>query len=257
MKLTPYRWTPALLAAALFLPACSGGNDDAPMPEADREPRQVIFVYDRSTSITVDELELYQRLTAQKLGELTHGDRVAAIELLQLSLAESPMRWSQGVPEREFQDRVMQRDSVSRVRFLQDARDYLRRFTEPDGRDNFLGTDVLSTFFDVAEEVRAYPGHQSTVILFSDMLQATDEMNMEGLIRMPSRAWIEDRAAQGRLPDFGGACFVVVGARTDTQAGQVVKNFWQDYFDATNGVLSDQNYSYRPVRVAENPCGGR
>jgi len=252
-----FRWAPALLAAALLLPACSGSNDDAPLPEADREPRQVIFVYDRSTSITADELDMYQRLTAQKLNELTHGDRVAAVELLQLSLAESPMRWAQGVPEREFQNRVMQRDSVSRARFLQDARDYLRRFTDPAGRDNFLGTDILSTLFDVAEEIRAYPGHRSTVILFSDMLQATDEMNMEGLIRMPPANWIQNRASQGRLPDFGGACFVVVGARTDTQAGQVVKDFWQEYFEATNGVINEQNYSYRPVRVPENPCGGR
>jgi hypothetical protein len=250
------RWTPVLLAAALLLPACSGGNSNAPLPEADREPRQVIFVYDRSTSITPEELDMYQRLTSQKLNELTHGDRVAAIELLQLSLDESPMRWAQDIPEREFQNRAMQRDSVSRVRFLQDARDYLRRFTDPAGRDNFLGTDILSTLFDVAEEIRAFPGHRTTVILFSDMLQATQEMNMEGLIRMPPPTWVRDRASQGRLPDFGGACIVVVGARTDTQAGQVVKDFWQEYFAATNGRLSEQNYSYRPVRVAENPCSG-
>jgi hypothetical protein len=61
------------------------------------------------------------------------------------------------VPEREFQNRVMQRDSVSRARFLQDARDYLRRYTDPEGRENFMGTDILSTLFDVAEEIRAFP----------------------------------------------------------------------------------------------------
>jgi hypothetical protein len=48
---------------------------------------------------------------------------------------------------------------------------------------------------------------------------------------------------------------VVVGARTDTQAGQRVKSFWEDYFAATNGRLSDRNYSYRPVQIAADPCG--
>jgi hypothetical protein len=78
---------------------------------------------------------------------------------------------------------------------------------------------------------------------------------MEGLIRMPPANWIETRASDGRLPDFQGACFVVVGARTDTQAGQRVKSFWEDYFAATNGRLSDRNYSYRPVQIAADPCG--
>ncbi len=249
--------TRSILVAFLFLALVSacGGDDYAPLPEADRDPRQVIFVYDRSTSITADELAMYQRLTAQKLQELTHGDRVAAIELLQLSLDESPMRWAQRVPEREFQNRVMRADSVSRARFLTDARDYLRRFTDPEGRDNFMGTDILSTLHDVAEEIRAFPQHRPTVVLFSDMLQATQEMNMEGLIRMPPADWVERRAAEGRLPDFQGACVVVVGARTDTQAGQVVKGFWEDYFRATNGRLSDRNYAYRPVQISADPCG--
>ena len=78
---------------------------------------------------------------------------------------------------------------------------------------------------------------------------------MEGLIRMPPANWIPERASQGRLPDFQGACIVVVGARTDTQAGQTVKAFWEEYFQATNGRLSERNYAYRPVQIPANPCG--
>jgi hypothetical protein len=241
--------------AGLALVAACGGGEAEAMPEENREARQYVFVFDRSTSITTEELEMYHRLTSQKVNELTHGDRIAAIELLQLSLDESPLRWAQHIPEREFQNRVMERDSVSRARFIQDARDYMRRFTDPEGRDNFLGTDILSTLFDVAEEIRAFPNHQSTVVLYSDMLQATQDMNMEGLIRMPPANWVQERGSQGRLPDFGGACFVVVGARTDTQAGQIVKDFWEEYFAATNGRLSERNYSYRPVQIPADPCG--
>jgi len=248
-----------VLAAVLLATTGCGGGDAAPAAggvDADRAPRQLVLVFDRSTSITTEELELYDRLAAQKLQELGHGDRVAGIELLQLSLDESPQRWAQRVPEREFQNRVMERDSVSLARFVQDARDYMRRFTDPADRDNFLGTDILSTLHDVAEEVRAFPDHSATVVLFSDMLQATQEMNMEGLIRMPPANWVSQRAAQGRLPDLSGACIVVVGARTDTAAGQQVKDFWEEYFEATGAILHDRNYSYRPVQIPRDPCPG-
>jgi hypothetical protein len=260
MRIAVHRRVRVVWAGLVLLVAAGCGGSDAPPSgegaAADRTPLQLVLVFDRSTSITLEELELYDRLAAQKLNELSHGDRVAAIELLQLSLEETPHRWAQRVPEREFQNREMQRDSVSRARFVQDARDYLRRFTAPEDRDNFMGTDILSTLFDVAEEVRAFPNHRTTVVLFSDMLQATQEMNMEGLIRMPPANWISQRAAQDRLPDLSGACVVVVGARTDTAAGQQVKEFWEEYFEATGATFLDRNYSYRPVQIPADPCPG-
>jgi hypothetical protein len=145
---------------------------------------------------------------------------------------------------------------VNLVRFVQDARDYLRRFTAPEDRENFLGTDILSTFFDVAEELRAFPDHRATVVIFSDMMQATREINMEGLLRMPPPNWIAERSSQGRLPDLTGACIVVVGARTDTDAGQRVRTFWEDYFTATGALFQERNYSLRPVQIPADPCAG-
>jgi hypothetical protein len=247
----------ATLALGL-LAACGGeagqGAPAAGAAEAARTPRQIIFAYDRSTSITEAELSEYQKLTGQTLDYLDHGDRVVALELLQLSLAETPDRWSEFVPTREFEGRDVQSDSVSRVRFLRDARDYLTRYTTGTGREQHLGTDILSTLHDVAQEARAFPDHETTLVIFSDMLQATDEINMEGMYRMPSADWVASRKAEGRLPDLGGVCVVVAGARTDTADGQRVKAFWQEYFDATGARLLDSNYSFRPVRIPENPC---
>jgi hypothetical protein len=150
----------------------------------------------------------------------------------------------------------MSSDSVSRVRFLRDARDYLsQHYTKDEGRDNFKGTDILSTLHDVAAEARAYPDHKTTVVIFSDMRQATDEINMEGVLRMPPDGWIETRKSEGRLPDLSNVCVVVAGARTDTSDGQTVKSFWSQYFSATGAKLLDSNYAYRPVRIPEDPCG--
>jgi hypothetical protein len=217
-------------------------------------PLHLIMAYDRSTSITAEELGVYQTLTASSIEHLDYKDRVSAIELLQLSLAETPDRWQVQVPDREFADKQLASDSTGLVRFRRDARDYLRKYTRLDDRDGYLGTDILSTLFDVAADVQAYPGHRVTVILFSDMLQATDEINMEGMLRPPPDDWVTTRKAEGRLPNLSGACIVVAGARTDTAEGQRVKKFWQEYFQAAGATLLDKNYGYRPVVIPEDPC---
>jgi len=245
-----------LLATVLLVIGCGGG--DRPLPPElleDRDPELLVLVYDRSTSIMPHELEHYFELTRDRLRHLTHGDRIVALEIMQLSVTEEPRRWAQQVPVREFPDRIMQRDSVNRARFLQDARDYLRQYTDNENRDNYLGTDILSTLHLVAAELTARRDHRMTVVLFSDMLQANDLMNMEGLVRMPPAGWVQRQAELGTLPDLSGACIVVVGARVDTPASQRVRAFWTEYFEATGANFMGSNYQHRAVEIPERPCG--
>lgn len=255
-------WVPSvatvlvLAAGAAALTGCRGGSaSDTELNPGTQE--LVILVYDRSTSMPDHLLELSRRLAEERIDRLDHGDRIAAMELLQLSLAEPPKRWSQQVPEREFQNRRLARDSVTRVRFLRDAKAYLAPFARTEDRDNVQGTDILSTLHDVAEELRAYPDHRATLYLFSDMLQVNREMNMEGLVRMPPRNWVSRADAAGTLPDLTDLCVVVMGARVDTHAAQRVKEFWTEYFEATGAILHEHNYTLRPVRLPDVPCPGR
>ena len=254
-------WPVAALAAAVLLAVlavgCGGGDPPPPPPEAsdDHVPELLVLVYDRSSSIVDHELEHYQELTRSRIQTLQHGDHLVALEILEQSLQEDPDRWSQAVPSRERNDRVMPRDSVNRARFIQDARDYLTRYTNTDERAPAMGTDILSTLHLVATEAAAYPDHRATVVLFSDMLQANDVMNMEGLVRMPHAGWIQEQAGRGTLPDLSGACIVVVGARVDTSASQRVRAFWEEYFEVTGAVLNRGNYQHRAVRIPEDPCG--
>lgn len=232
-----------------------------PSPEAnqgalsDAGPRQmVIFVYDRSTSIPDHTLTLANQLTNRRLDELTYGDRIAGMQLLQLSLAEPPRRWSQQVPERQLVGRELMQDSVSRARFLSDAKTLLAQLSDSVGRQNITGTDILSTLHDVAEELRAYPEHEAILYLFSDMLQSNRTIEMEGLRRMPPAGWIAEAEAEGRLPDLTGLCVMVVGARVDTEAAQRIKAFWDEYFETTGATLLNRNYALRPVRLPTDPC---
>ncbi len=246
----------AVLLVLAFVAGC-GGDPPPPPPEAsdDHVPELLVLVYDRSSSIVDHELEHYQELTRSRLETLRHGDHLVALEILEQSLQEDPNRWSQPVPTRERQDRVMPRDSVNRARFIQDVRDYLVRYTNTDEREPAMGTDILSTLHLVAAELSAYPDHRATVVLFSDMLQANEVMNMEGLVRMPHARWIEEQAERGTLPDLSGACIVVVGARVDTSASQRVRDFWEEYFEVTGAVLRPGNYQHRAVRIPADPCG--
>lgn len=247
------------LILAALLSGCGGDSGQPRIHAAEgdyRPPELVAFVYDRSGSMSDYQLELSSELTTGRLLHLRHGDRIAALGMLQRSLAEPPERWTQQVPEREYPDRKVLQDSVTRARFIRDARDYLKKFTATEDRGGITGTDVLSTLHDVAAVIRAYPKHDPVVYIFSDMLQSTPGIEMEGLTKMPGQSWIRRARENGKLPDLGGACVVVVGARTDTNVGQRVKQFWDAYFDATNAKLLDSNYMLRPVRLPVAPCEG-
>ena len=249
----------ALLAcgvSAVALSGCRGAvAEDAARKPAANSPRElVVFVYDRSTSIPDHSLALARDLTNGRIDQLDHGDRIAALQVLQLSLSEPPQRWSQAVPEREWENQEIARDSVQRVRFLRDAQDFLASYSDTTGRSGITWTDVLSTLHDVGEELRPYGDHEVTVYVFSDMLQSTPAIEMEGLRRMPDEHWVKEKYAKGMLPDLDGLCVVVVGARVDTDASQRVKRFWKEYFEVTGATLLDRNFTLRPVTLSERPC---
>lgn len=245
----------ALVAVLLALPVAGCGGGAAEEEEKEPPPELAIFVYDRSGSMPDYQLERAQELTAKEVRELDHGDRIVAMELLEASLDEPPRRWSQRVPEREYPDMEVDSDSVARARFLRDARIYLQKFTDPESREPSRGTDILSTLHDVAADLRAHEDHRATLYLFSDMLQANPDLNFEDPVVEPPTDWVEEAASEGRLPDLRGLCVVVVGARTDSEKGQAVKEFWRRYFEATGATLSDRTYTLRPVELPS--CRGR
>lgn len=246
----------ALCAGLILAGGASGCGGSAPEAEERDLPSElVIFVYDRSGSITDYQLELARGLTSGRVRRLDHGDRIVAMELLEASLEEPPHRWSQLVPEREYPDLVVESDEVMRRRFLRDAVAYMERFNDASSREPTRGTDILSTLHDVAADLRAYRDYDATLYLFSDMLQANPTLDFEQPNRQPPLEWIDHAAAEDELPDLSGLCVVVVGARTDTGKGQAVKEFWTRYFEATGAILRGQNYTLRPVELPEAPCG--
>lgn len=244
----------AILLAAAGASACGEGDGGSTSEEANGPSDLVMFVYDRSASVPDYMLEIARKLTNDRITHLEHGDRIAALEMLQRSLSEPPRRWTQAVPEEEFPDQEVYSDSVRLARFQRDAMDYLRRFTDTTDRSQIRNTDIFSSMHDAASIVQAYPEMRAVVYVFSDMLQSAGSIEMSGLREMPPSDWVEDQAREGQLPDLHSACIVVVGARVDSDAGQRVMGFWEDYFEAANAVLLPSNYMLRPVRLPVRPC---
>lgn len=252
---------PLLLLALGTLLAC--GGDPSAFPDSANArtssgdgTKLVIFAYDRSTSITADQLERAESLTRSRLRSLGPGDRISAMQILQLSLADLPKRWSQTVPIGTGRASPTHADSVLRTRFLRDAADYLATFSDTADRADIDGTDLLATFHDIGEELRVLEAHPGGAVLylFSDMLQSNRVIDMEGLRRMPAEGWIQEHESGGMLPTLEGLCVVVVGARVDTELGQRVREFWRRYFDATGATFLLRNYTYRPPLLPDAPC---
>lgn len=263
--------TAVLLASLGAATACDGSLDASPppadearsragtmarssanaaTPRSSGESELLVFVFDRSASVPDYTLSLAHQLVEERLEQLSHRDRVAAFEVLQRSRAEAPRRWSQSVPERRGEPH---RDSTVRADFLRDANLYLAEFGDTTGRREILETDLLSTLRDVAEELRTFGGGRATVYLFSDMLQSNPRMDMEKG-EIPSAAWVRAEAAEGGIPDLGGLCVVVVGARVDTERDRAVRDFWLAYLDAAGAGLRRENYLLRPGQLPADPC---
>jgi hypothetical protein len=86
------------------------------------------------------------------------------------------------------------------------------------------------------------------------MLNATAEVNMERAGGIPSRAWIEARRGEGRVPDLGGVCVFVVGADVETSRGLRAREFWLAYLGAAGGRVPSGGYRGLVSRREEIRC---
>jgi hypothetical protein len=206
---------------------------------------------DRSTSRSPSEIEQDRQLVQSIIDTLDFGDRILIQEVHHAGRADNAPRWWTDMPSSSKPGGGTPVDSQSLRRARQAAALAAKEILE-NGRPN--RTDLLSNLFDVAELVRPGQFQRWRVILLSDMLQSTTEIDMEGRGGIPTREWIAERRDRGLLPRLNGACVVVVGADRSRPPGDAVFNFWQEYFRASGTDLLPANYRYAVFSGKELRC---
>lgn len=242
-----------LLIAASILAAC-GTASDAAVPHAEeRRGVQYVVGIDISGSRTPAQLEQGKALLLSIIGQMTYGDRLVLLQTFQAG-TDSIGQWSDTTPRRRRPDIETSREKQRLEEFRETARMVVPMFFTAKPSQPIMTTDLLATIARASDLAKASPERQTILLLLSDMLNATPELNMERRGGIPGAAWVEERARQGRLPDLKGVCVAVSGADVTSQTGAQARDFWFAYFRATGATLPESNYRNLITSARELPC---
>jgi len=238
------------LLALLPLASCehAGASNSAAAPA-----RQYIVGIDISASRTTYQLAEERQMIDELIGRMAPGDRIVLIETYQAGL-DSAGQWQDSIPAQRVPGTLTGKDRRNVEHFRLVASQIASTFFDLTGTRKIMSTDLFRTLHQAADYARAANGRRTTVLLLSDMLQSTSEVNMEQPGGIPAAAWTDGRKAEGRLPDLRNVCVFVVGADPTTRTGARVRAFWEHYFQATGATFKPENYRNMVADAAEIGC---
>jgi hypothetical protein len=248
---TPRRRSLASLVMTWGALAALGACSSADAVTTSTRGTQYIVGIDISGSRTGPDLRDAQALLQHLVSEkMSYGDQVVLIEM-----------YGAADPQ-QFRDSIRSlRGAAPTPREKRELNDFrvrsqaiLPMFFDSSRKSQVTTTDVFGTLFRAADYSKT-PGHDATVlVLLSDMIQATGELNMERESAIPGSPWIEQRASEGRLPELKGICVMVSGAETKSSRGARIRKFWTSYFERTGARFDPRHYRGMVADAAELRC---
>ena len=244
------RWAPCI-ASCLLVAVASCGSEAGAVTASDRGTQFIVGIDISGSRTPLDLREskaLLEKLVAERM---SYGDKIVFIEMYGASEPQ------------QFRDSIkVLRQAVPTPREKRELDDFRARtlsilpmFFDSTRKQQVVATDVFGTLFRAADYSRA-PGHDKTVLLLlSDMVQATGELNMEHEAGIPGPEWIESRAAEERLPDLTGTCVIVSGAETKSARGAHLRKFWTGYFTRVGAKLRPDHYRGMIADASQITCG--
>jgi len=205
-------------------------------------PRRWIVGVDRSASRTTQQMTDMRKFV-QEIGErLTFGDHIVLVQMFQSNTdlvrqvrdSTPPLKNPPTVTARE----TRQLDALRRTVRMRFAVSY----TDTVGQQLITSTDILGFLRRASDYARSGTRIPSVVVLLSDMLHSTPDLDMERRGGIKDAAWIERQRSSGLIPDLRGVCIVAVGAEVTTPRGVSAQRFWTAYFKAAGAAFSTQNY---------------
>jgi hypothetical protein len=238
-----------IVGVVLVGAAACGGEANA--VTASTRGTQYIVGIDISGSRTPMDLReskaLLERLVSERM---TYGDKIVFVEMYG---ATEPQQFRDSIRALHGAEPTP-REKRELDDFRARTASILPMFFDSTRKQQVLSTDVFGTLFRAADYARA-PGHDKTVlVLLSDMIQATGELNMESVEGIPGPEWIETRASEERLPDLTGTCVIVSGAETKSARGARLRKFWTAYFDRIGARLRPDQYRGMIADASQLTC---
>jgi hypothetical protein len=244
----------AVLASTLVLEGCERASAAGrPSNTLSTPATQYIVGIDISGSRTRSQLLEEQTVVDGLIARMQFGDRIVLVETYRTGL-DSAGQWQDSIPLPRIAGKVTGRDRRNLERFRVTAPQVASTFFDPSRSKQVMSTDLFHTLARAADYAKAANKRTTIVILLSDMLQATAEVNMERANGIPPDTWTDDLKAQGRLPDLKNVCVYVVGADPTSQRGARVRSFWKHYFESTGATFPLGNYRNMVADPAQIRC---
>ena len=241
----------AAIAALGALNGCDSPEAQSPTP---REPgTQYIVGVDVSASRTPVQSAEGQRLLQGLIGRVTHGDRMVIVETYRTGSAAAN-QWDDTVPSLRRPPAISGGERKALERFKRKAASVSTVFFDSTRSATIMSTDILMTLARAADYAKASNGRETTLVLLSDMLNSTPELNMERQGGIPDAKWVAARKASGRLPDLSGICVFVAGADVTSSRGAAARAFWSDFFAQSGARMAPQNYRNLISDASEISC---
>jgi hypothetical protein len=244
---------PCLLLAAALSSAmgCSDASANLPRVPASPASSLTVIVVDRSTSRPPAGMKQDRDLLADLIGDLGFGDQVVVLEARRSGLSDSVRRWTAKMPRALGPAGPTPVDQQALGQARSSAALAARALFDNTRANR---TDLLASLFEVGELMRGAHANPLRLIILSDMLQSTPELDFERHAP-PGAAWIGQMQQSNRLPDLAGSCVVVIGADRSTKSGASVFQFWTAYFAASHAKLSSSDYRYTVLDAKSLRCG--
>ena len=232
--------------------ACTAGGQDNTAATVNSANQYVVGI-DISGSRTSSQLQEEQAVVEGLMSRMTFGDRIILVETYRTGI-DSAGQWQDSIPARRFTGDLRARERADLEEFHSTAPRVAATFFDAEKSKRVMSTDLFRTLWRAADYAKSANGRRTTLVLLSDMLQSTSEVNMEVAGGVPANSWIEERKAEGRLPDLGGVCVFVVGADPSSRQGAKVRGFWQKYFAAAGAQFPSGSYRNMVSDVSEVHC---
>lgn len=224
------------LAFLLLLgPACLGAQTTSPA-----STRWMVGI-DRSASRKPQQMRDMRVFIAALVESLSFDDEITLIETFRTN-SDSVREWRGNVPQLRRPPTVFTRERLELQTFKDFARMKATSMTDTAGMRKVTSTDIFGLLRRTSDYARSGARKNTVLVLLSDMLNSTSQLDMERRNGIPNAAWIEKQRINGLLPDLRGVCVVAVGAEVGTAQGVALKTFWMRYLEASGARVNADNY---------------